>query len=80
MGLSKYSRLQNGTLINSLAGGAFGTPGENGEYTSQQYFKAADISSGEVNYKLQYMKQEKKVEGPLAFDLQLLKSRWRAEP
>ncbi|MEK4462146.1 DUF4179 domain-containing protein [Paenibacillus sp. FSL H8-0315] len=64
---------KNGTLINSLAGGAFGTPGENGEYTSQQYFKAADISSGEVNYKLQYMKQEKKVEGPLAFDLQLSK-------
>lgn len=73
MGLSKYCCIQNGTLINSLAGGTFGTPGENGEYTSQQYFKAADISSGEVNYKLQYMKQEKKVEGPLAFDLQLSK-------
>ncbi|MEK5398784.1 DUF4179 domain-containing protein [Paenibacillus sp. FSL K6-2859] len=64
---------KNGTLINSLPGGTFGAPGENGEYTAQQYFKAEDVSSGQLTYKLQYMKQEKNVEGPLAFDLQLSK-------
>jgi hypothetical protein len=64
---------KNGTLINSLPGGTFGAPGENGEYTAQQYFKAEDVSSGQLTYKLQYMKKEKNVEGPLAFDLQLSK-------
>ncbi|WP_313637949.1 DUF4179 domain-containing protein [Paenibacillus sp.] len=64
---------KNGTLINSLPGGTFGTPGEKGEYTAQQYFKAEDISSGRLTYKLQYMKKEKDVKGPLAFDLHLSK-------
>lgn len=64
---------KNGTLINSLEGGTFGTPGEKGEYTSQQYFKAEDVSSGDMTYKLQYMKKEKNVEGLRAFDLQLSK-------
>lgn len=73
MGLSKYCCIQNGTLINSLTGGTFGTPGENGEYTSQQYFKAEDVSGGQTTYKLQYMKKEKDVNGPLSFDLQLSK-------
>lgn len=64
---------KNGTLINSLEGSTFGTPGEKGEYTSQQYFKAEDVSSGDMTYKLQYMKKEKNVEGLRAFDLQLSK-------
>ncbi|WP_375103721.1 DUF4179 domain-containing protein [Paenibacillus sp. RS8] len=64
---------KNGTLINSLPGGTFGTPGEKGEYTAQQYFKAEDVSGGQMTYKLQYMKKEKDVNGPLSFDLQLSK-------
>lgn len=64
---------KNGTLINSLEGGTFGTPGEKGEYTSQQYFKAEDVASGDMTYKLQYMKKEKNVEGLRPFDLQLSK-------
>ncbi|WP_405174843.1 DUF4179 domain-containing protein [Paenibacillus sp. FSL H8-0261] len=64
---------KNGTLINSLPGGTFGTPGEKGEYTAQQYFKAEDVSGGQTTYKLQYMKKEKDVNGPLSFDLQLSK-------
>lgn len=64
---------KNGTLINSLTGGTFGTPGEKGEYTAQQYFKADDVSSGDMTYKLQYMKKERSVEGLRAFDLQLSK-------
>ncbi|WP_339319363.1 DUF4179 domain-containing protein [Paenibacillus sp. FSL R10-2734] len=64
---------KNGTLINSLNGSTFGQPGAKGEYTTQQYFKAEDVSSGKLTYKLQYMKKEQDVEGPLAFDLQLSK-------
>lgn len=66
---------KNGTLINSLPGGTFGTPGEKGEYTTQQYFKAEDVSGGQLTYKLQYMKKEKDVNGPLLFDLQLSKKK-----
>lgn len=73
MGLSKYSGLQKRNAHKFAGWRCFRYTGRKREYTSQQYFKAADISSGEVNYKLQYMKQEKKVEGPLAFDLQLSK-------
>lgn len=64
---------RNGTLIDSLQGATFGQPGENGEYTAQQYFKADDISSGQITYKLQYMKKERSIAGTLAFDLQLSK-------
>ena len=64
---------KNGTLIDSLQGSTFGQPGENGEYTAQQYFKANDVNSGQLTYKLQYMKKEKSIAGTLAFDLQLSK-------
>lgn len=64
---------KNGTHIDSLQGGTFGQPGENGEYTAQQYFKADDISSGQLTYKLQFMKKERSIAGTLAFDLQLSK-------
>jgi hypothetical protein len=63
----------NGTLVNSLTGGTFGTPGDNGEYTAQQYFKRDDVVGGQLTYKLQYTKKERGITGPLTFDLQLSK-------
>ncbi|WNS43745.1 DUF4179 domain-containing protein [Paenibacillus sp. MMS20-IR301] len=61
------------TKVSGLAGGTFGTPGDNGEYTMQQYFRDSDIVSGQTTYALQYTKLEQHVTGPWAFDLQLSK-------
>ncbi|MBE0337790.1 DUF4179 domain-containing protein [Paenibacillus sp. 23TSA30-6] len=54
-------------------GGSSGTPGENGEYTSQQYFKREDIPQKQTTYKLHYSKLEKSIDGPIVFDLHLSK-------
>ncbi|AIQ48805.1 RNA polymerase sigma factor [Paenibacillus sp. FSL R7-0273] len=64
---------RNGTAIRSLSGGTYGTPGDNGEYTMKQTFKAAEVPAGETTYKLQYTKLEQDITGPWAFDLQLSK-------
>ncbi|KAF6579227.1 DUF4179 domain-containing protein [Paenibacillus sp. EKM212P] len=64
---------KGGIPVMSQPGGAFGKPGENGEYTAQQYFKRSDIPEEQTTYKLQYAKTEKSIDGPIEFDLQLSK-------
>lgn len=61
------------TKINSMPGGAMGTPGDNGEYTMKQYFEAAKIPKEGTAYRLQYTKQEQNISGGWSFDLQLNK-------
>ena len=62
-----------GTQVKELAGGSYGTPGDNGEYTMQQYFREADIVKGQTTYKLHYSKLEYDLDGPWSFDLELSK-------
>ncbi|MDQ0494093.1 DUF4179 domain-containing protein [Paenibacillus brasilensis] len=66
---------KGGEPVMSQSGGAFGTPGENGEYTAQQYFKRGDIPKVQTTYKLQYAKIERGIDEPINFDLQLSKKR-----
>ncbi|QSF43936.1 DUF4179 domain-containing protein [Paenibacillus tianjinensis] len=64
---------KGGTQVNSLSGGTFGAPGDNGEYTMKQYFKTAEVPKGQTAYKLQYTKLKHSIAGPWSFDLQLSK-------
>lgn len=61
------------TLVHSVPGGTFGTPGDKGEYTMKQYFAASDIPEGQTTFKLQYTKMEHNITGGWSFDLQLSK-------
>ncbi|UQZ32958.1 RNA polymerase subunit sigma [Paenibacillus sp. PK3_47] len=61
------------THVEPLPEQVFGTPGDNGEYTLKQYFKASEIPDGQTSYKLQYTKLERNISGGWSFDLQLSK-------
>lgn len=61
------------TRVEPLPEAVFGTPGDNGEYTLKQYFKASEIPDGQTTYKLQYTKLERSISGGWSFDLQLSK-------
>ncbi|MFE4711340.1 DUF4179 domain-containing protein [Paenibacillus sp. NPDC056722] len=62
-----------GKTLHALSGSTYGQPNDNGDYTTQQYFKSSDLPAGQTTYKLQYTKVEKNIDGPWAFDLQLSK-------
>lgn len=64
---------KNGEPVAPLPGNVFGTPGENGEYTSKQYFNREVALSDSTTFKLSYSKIENTIEGPWSFDLQLSK-------
>ncbi|AUS29128.1 DUF4179 domain-containing protein [Paenibacillus sp. P2(2022)] len=66
---------KDGKPVNPQSGGTFGTPGEDGEYTAQQYFTKGDIPEGQTTFKLQYAQTEKSIHEPLNFDLQLSKKK-----
>ncbi|WP_249931034.1 DUF4179 domain-containing protein [Paenibacillus polymyxa] len=66
---------KDGKPVNPQSGGTFGTPGENGEYTAQQYFTKEDIPEGQTTFKLQYAQTEKSIHEPLNFGLQLSKKK-----
>ncbi|NJJ41007.1 DUF4179 domain-containing protein [Paenibacillus apii] len=69
---------KNGAEVHSLPGGTFGTPGEHGEYTMQQYFKRSYLSGGSASYRLLYTKLEQSLEGPWNFDLKLSKEKMKS--
>ncbi|WP_019909208.1 DUF4179 domain-containing protein [Paenibacillus sp. HW567] len=64
---------KNGKPVEILPGSSYGKPGENGEYTANQYFNRADLADEQVVYKLDYAKTEKTVNEPISFDLELSK-------
>ncbi|MFK4471953.1 hypothetical protein ABH897_001676 [Paenibacillus sp. RC73] len=64
---------KGGEPVMSQPGGAFGKPGDNGEYTAQQYFIREHVPEGQITYKLQYAKTEKSIDEPINFDLHLSK-------
>lgn len=63
----------DGKQVKELSGGTIGKPGDNGEYTIQQYLEAEQTSSGQPTFKLQYTKLERNLAGPWTFDLELSK-------
>ncbi|MFD1772888.1 DUF4179 domain-containing protein [Paenibacillus rhizophilus] len=69
---------RNGAEVRSLSGGTFGTPGEHGEYTMQQYFNRSDLTDGSVSYRLLYTKLEQSLDGPWTFDLKLSKKKMKS--
>ncbi|KAI7254936.1 hypothetical protein KC345_g11205, partial [Hortaea werneckii] len=62
-----------GVQVKRMGEGVYGQPGDKGEYTMQQYYKASDIVKGQTTYKLQYTKLEHNIPGPWSFDLELSK-------
>ncbi|CAI6085512.1 DUF4179 domain-containing protein [Cohnella sp. JJ-181] len=55
--------------------GAFGKPGDQGEYTGLQYFNTADLKTAAVKYKLNYTRKSAGIDGSWSLNLQLDKER-----
>ncbi|ETT58917.1 RNA polymerase sigma factor [Paenibacillus sp. FSL R7-277] len=66
---------RGGQLVKNSRAGAMGKPGDNGEYTSVQYYKPADVPKDQTVYKLDYTKLERNIDGPWAFDFELSKKK-----
>ncbi|MNB68353.1 hypothetical protein D3C75_148610 [compost metagenome] len=59
--------------VQQLSGSMFGTPDENGNYTTQQYYQTSDATAAGASFKLQYWQLEQSVSKPWNFDLTLSK-------
>lgn len=62
---------RDGAAVEPLPGNTFGTPGEHGEYTSQQFYGTSAVPADGTQYKFHYTKIEKSVDGPWEFNLLL---------
>ncbi|NHN34418.1 DUF4179 domain-containing protein [Paenibacillus agricola] len=60
-------------IVNEASHGFYGKPGEQGEYTFQQFYHAADLTDSSLIYKLLYLKKDQEVGNKWSFDLQLNK-------
>ncbi|MDF2722617.1 MAG: hypothetical protein K0Q59_2292 [Paenibacillus sp.] len=63
------------TRVREAGSGAFGKPGEQGEYTGQQKFATSDLQDPAVSYKLVYTREERRIDKTWTFDLHLDKKR-----
>ncbi|MEK3791892.1 DUF4179 domain-containing protein [Paenibacillus sp. FSL R7-0204] len=66
---------RGGEPVKNSQPGAMGRPGDNGEYTSLQYYNPVDVPQAETAYKLSYTKLERNIEGPWTFDFELSKQK-----
>lgn len=57
--------------VNEAMHGYYGRPGEHGEYTFQQFYKAEDLADASAVYKLRYTKKDREVGGDWSLDLHL---------
>jgi hypothetical protein len=65
----RLAAFQGDQLIKEAGNGAFGTPGEHGEYTGQQFYKRSDLEG--KTFSLHYTREEKRIEQEWAYDLHL---------
>ncbi|WP_018885935.1 DUF4179 domain-containing protein [Paenibacillus massiliensis] len=61
-----------------ISDGAFGKPGDHGEYTGQQYYKPVDITREGTIYKLDYTRRDAIVDQQWTFSLHLNKQQMEA--
>ncbi|MEK3879341.1 DUF4179 domain-containing protein [Paenibacillus sp. FSL M7-0420] len=66
---------RDGEPVKNSQAGAMGKPGDNGEYTSLQYYKPGDVPKADTTYKLSYTKLERNIDGPWTFDFELSKQK-----
>jgi hypothetical protein len=57
--------------VKEAGSGAFGKPGENGEYTGEQFFRTSDLQQDSVKYKLLYTREEQRIDHDWTYDLRL---------
>ena len=57
------------TMLNEASHGFYGKRGEKGEYTVQQFYKAADLTDSFLVCKLLYMKKEQEVSSKESLNL-----------
>ena len=65
------------TALYDLGNGVFGTPGEQGEYVSQQYFRLTDLKKESTTYELEYTREAERFNQAWNFDLVLHKSQMK---
>lgn len=61
--------------VKDASPGAFGKPGENGEYTGKQYFRLDDLQNSSARYRLLYTREEQRIDKDWTFALHLDKKR-----
>ncbi|MEK4060189.1 MULTISPECIES: DUF4179 domain-containing protein [unclassified Paenibacillus] len=64
---------RDGAVVKELTGSLQVRRGDNGEYISQQFYRHSDVSDESTAYRLQYMKEEERLDGKWSFDLNLSK-------
>jgi hypothetical protein len=62
---------KDGEPVHDAGSGAFGKPGEHGEYTGQQFYHLIDLQEGSVKYKLLYTREEWRIDKDWTFNLGL---------
>ncbi|WP_128104107.1 DUF4179 domain-containing protein [Paenibacillus sp. DCT19] len=64
----------DGNVIKESTGGVFGTPGDHGEYTAEQYYSLETLKESAASYVLAYNRQESQVDQAFNIDIQLDKT------
>ncbi|MDQ0172769.1 hypothetical protein J2T19_004259 [Paenibacillus tundrae] len=64
----------DGNVIKGSTGGVFGTPGDHGEYTAEQYYSLETLKQSAASYVLAYNRQESQVKQAFNIDIQLDKT------
>lgn len=62
---------KDGQPVEESIPGAFGKPGEKGEYTGVQHYRKSDLLDNSVKYKLLYTREDWHIDKEWAFDLHL---------
>ncbi|WP_248927989.1 DUF4179 domain-containing protein [Paenibacillus hamazuiensis] len=62
---------KDGALVKEAGPGAFGKPGEHGEYTGKQYYQLGDLQGSSATFKLLYTREERRIDKDWAFALHL---------
>ncbi|WP_179232811.1 DUF4179 domain-containing protein [Paenibacillus rigui] len=64
--------------VSEAAHGFYGKPGEQGEYTVQQFFKMGDLADSSLAYKLLYTKKDQEADNEWSLDLHLNKEQMKS--
>jgi hypothetical protein len=62
---------KNGVLLKEASIGAFGAPGEHGEYTGQQFYSTEELKPEGIVYKFSYTKESRRLDNEWTYKLHL---------
>jgi hypothetical protein len=66
---------KDNVLVKGVGTSVFGTPGEQGEFISKQFFKLSDLKQDSLKYKLLYTREVQRIDKEWSYHLQLDKTK-----